>query len=367
MLYYRYRPSGELYIKELMYNELYFTSTEESNDPYDGKVFLAYDFDQSKWQRTLEVAWKAVIDKDSSPSIINSLSEQLAADRLITYEEVMSCDYMHKILQINSNFNAWLALYLDTALKRFIDLYRYPDSYFVSFSKSSKNTLMWSHYASRHCGYCLVFKTMDGLLNMDTSWGKKTVRCNTPRGITATTGSFSLPTKFEFKDIKYRANVESIDAARFMPMCILGLGEFESNEERTAFIKENQQKYLEKHNCWEYENESRLVLSESVPWVFGQHNPLPKQDRLFHYDFSQLAGIIFGPKMATSEKERITSIVEMKCNLLCRDRDKNSNYSEFIICDSELSDRSQAVIVKKKSTIASVSIFNNSRLEFWDV
>ena len=38
MLYYRYRSGSELSIKELIYDELYFASREECNDPYEGKL-----------------------------------------------------------------------------------------------------------------------------------------------------------------------------------------------------------------------------------------------------------------------------------------------------------------------------------------
>lgn len=60
LLYYRYRPIGELSLKELRYNEIYFSSATESNDPYDGKVFLSYKFDKDKWKRLLLSVWKNV-------------------------------------------------------------------------------------------------------------------------------------------------------------------------------------------------------------------------------------------------------------------------------------------------------------------
>ena len=37
MLYYRYRSGSELSVKELIYDELYFASRAECNDPYEGK------------------------------------------------------------------------------------------------------------------------------------------------------------------------------------------------------------------------------------------------------------------------------------------------------------------------------------------
>ena len=45
-LYYRYRSGSELSIKELIYDELYFASREECNDPYEGKTFATFSKDK---------------------------------------------------------------------------------------------------------------------------------------------------------------------------------------------------------------------------------------------------------------------------------------------------------------------------------
>ena len=57
MHYYRFRSSGELAIKELMYDEIYFTSTNKCNDPFDGKAFLSFEADIDRWRHLLELAW----------------------------------------------------------------------------------------------------------------------------------------------------------------------------------------------------------------------------------------------------------------------------------------------------------------------
>ena len=55
MLYYRYRPFSELSLKELMYDELFFASAEECNDPHECWDFLAFPADYDKWHRLLEI------------------------------------------------------------------------------------------------------------------------------------------------------------------------------------------------------------------------------------------------------------------------------------------------------------------------
>ena len=58
MLYYRYRPGTELSIKELIYDELFFASAEECNDPYEGKLFAIFEKNQTRWNNLVKVATK---------------------------------------------------------------------------------------------------------------------------------------------------------------------------------------------------------------------------------------------------------------------------------------------------------------------
>ena len=53
MLYYRFRPPLESCIKELIYDELFFCSTEESNDPFDSKTFYIFSGVKERWKRLL--------------------------------------------------------------------------------------------------------------------------------------------------------------------------------------------------------------------------------------------------------------------------------------------------------------------------
>lgn len=59
MLYYRYRSGSELSIKELIYDELYFASREECNDPYEGKTFATFSKDKDLWSNLINEALKS--------------------------------------------------------------------------------------------------------------------------------------------------------------------------------------------------------------------------------------------------------------------------------------------------------------------
>ncbi|MRU49993.1 DUF2971 domain-containing protein [Pseudomonas gessardii] len=72
-----------------------------------------------------------------------------------------------------------------------------------------------------------------------------------------------------------------------------------------------QRQLLTKNKCWEYEKECRLLLPQPTRFISGVSDYSSLQ-RLFHYDFSQVVGIIFGARMAESEKQKIRDIINAK-------------------------------------------------------
>ena len=85
------------------------------------------------------------------------------------------------------------------------------------------------------------------------------------------------------------------------------------------FIKKDESRWREKYwehfskicniklKEWKYENEQRLVLSSSI----SELNE--KSDRLLHFNFSSLDGIIFGIKTPREAKYKILKIILDKC------------------------------------------------------
>ncbi len=57
MLYYRFRTFSELTLKELLYNEMYFASPEECNDPFDSKTFYTFPSDKYRWSKLILLAF----------------------------------------------------------------------------------------------------------------------------------------------------------------------------------------------------------------------------------------------------------------------------------------------------------------------
>jgi hypothetical protein len=338
MLYYRYRPSGELSLKELRYDEIYFSSTAESNDPYDGKVFLSYKFDKEKWKRLLETAWQGIDGKEALSILTFPLSEHLAEHSPSTYEETMRYDFRRILLDKVQRLDPLTAYQLDRLIKQFVDIYRPGGCYTVSFSKTNNNALMWSHYASKHKGFCLVFKALDGFLYQDKNRQLQSIERKTPNGLLAPSSGFGLPDRFMFCDINYSSDIEMIDASKYMPTYIFGrdLAEYE----RIKFVNENESKCLEKHDCWRYEDEARLILHEPTAWLFGDHFIPTQEERLLHYQPTQLVGIILGALMEPNMKDRIREMVHRRMGRISRNC-KGSAVFDFVLFEAKISDKSR--------------------------
>ena len=69
--------------------------------------------------------------------ITKRLSEQIAFDKPVTFEEVMSYDFEDKLRQIDMQIDIVTAMRLSDMLKYQINLYRNVDTYFVSFSRKN--------------------------------------------------------------------------------------------------------------------------------------------------------------------------------------------------------------------------------------
>lgn len=311
MLYYRYRPASELSLKELMYNEIYFGSTDENNDPYDGKQFYYFGKEQDKWRRLLECAWKQVTHIDWT-EWAKSLAAALTQDSPMTFQEALSFDYIGTLMRAPNPPELFDAIGLTTLITRFIDLYCPEESHFASFSKSCDNHLMWAHYASRYQGFCLIFRPINGKLKLAT---QRSVHRLTSGGI-APQMTLQMPESFVFQDVVYSDKPIFGDAFMRFPNHVSNLTLDEPD--RIKLIEAQERQYLEKHKSWSYEQEVRLLLKSSLAWLFGEHIRLTKHERLFHYQPTQLVGIITGPLMQEEYKQQIYEII--------RDRVRGSNY-----------------------------------------
>jgi hypothetical protein len=310
-------------MKELLYDELFFASAEECNDPYEGFPFIVFEPDREKWKCLLEFAWpKSVLEKyqDGFVDYLCSLGN-------LNLKEFMAMDFLNVYLDdaedSRSDFIFAIAL-----LKSCLNSYTFQKKYFVSFSRSSENYLMWSHYADQHRGFCLIFRSQDGTLSQRSDSLKSK--------LTFDNLTISVPEHFTFKNVEYCENVKTVSAFDSFPADVCKKYSFESEEERLKFLNSMDHYFLEKSIWWEYEQEVRLLLAAPRACYAGRIE-LSKTHRLLHYDPTQLVGIIFGSRTTENAKNRIMELVSDKRLMLARNSDLKGSPNIFMFFQAKMS------------------------------
>lgn len=340
MFYYRYRPYSEISIKELLYNEIYFASPDECNDPFDSKTFYEFSADKEMWSNVITFSVKmtnAVIPTQLLPK----LTEHICKKCPLTFDEADKTNLLDDFPANNPNEKA-LINFIGLRVQDIFNVYRPATRYFVSFSKVNSEPLMWSHYADKHKGFCLVFRAINGALNQSPRQKKHSVHRTTKNGL-APNMSYGIPDSFPFTKIEYKAEVKPLNAFLHLPVGVTG----EKVENEAKQIREEQEShYRQKSKSWEYEAEYRLMLQPPLPWLFGEHFDYTKQERLFHYQPSQLAGIIYGARMETSDKNRIKELLKERNEWrFYLDNEKVIEFS-FVEYDAVLSPNQREVVIK---------------------
>jgi hypothetical protein len=348
MLYYRYRPYSEVSLKELMYNEMYFSSPEECNDPFDSKTFYEFSGDKLKLGKLLRLAMeptKLTIAENLLERLVNHVCSRCP----LSFEEALNKDLFTGFTGRSVEENALIKI-LSFRIPMVLNIYRPSTRYFVSFSAINSDPLLWSHYASKHKGFCLIFKSINGMLSQSCAKRKRQISIKTPNGI-APEMSYGLPEHFEFIKINYENEVRSLDAFSHMPVYVSG--EPENENDKLRVINEREEHYVQKSKNWEYEAEHRLMLRPPMPFLFGEHFEFSPQQRLFHYEPSQLVGIIYGSRMGSEEKTRIKQILRDKreWNIYENPNEKKVvfNFFEF---DAKLSIKQRSLDVEPVSMIS---------------
>lgn len=344
MLYYRYRSGSELAIKELIYDELYFASKAECNDPYEGKLFAKFDKNKELWERLINEA----SDNKYSEFIKQKAIDFFLEKAPIGMEEVLSLSAT-EFLELSQNDAEKTTLNdMLESIRQYILLNMPSKQYFASFSKRNDNFLMWSHYANNHSGFCLIINAPDKKIYQKPGCVKESVSYTMPEFYMPGFG-FTVLDAFEIRDVEYVEEPQFLDGFK----CFFN--EFtshdSSDEDYIAQKAEQLQKeygstYLVKQKDWQYEEEARILLSISFPYITGATPTLSTYHRLFHYDPSHLVGIIIGAKMTEVERYRIKDIITDKVMRLNSCTDLKRNVNCFVLFEEKLSESNRKVIIE---------------------
>ena len=325
MLYYRYRPFSELTMKELLYDELFFASAEECNDPYEGFPFIFFEPDREKWATLLQFAWGK--KTDFVDKYLESFVDFLCKQGQICLRDF----YGFSFSELNESKNAddvlIFALYVQK-LKSYVESYTFHKKYFVCFSKTKYEYLMWSHYADQHRGLCLIFLPEKNSLRQRRDSVRDYIKIGSV--------SESIGDRFRFRDVGYKEVVLQNDGFDYFPADVCGKYSFSSEEERINFVEHKEKFILEKSKCWEYEQEVRLLLPAPSGWGAGEIE-YSKNLRLFHYDPTQLVGIIFGSRTTEEAQKRVMEIVSDKQFMLAKNGDLKNSPNIFMFFQAKMS------------------------------
>ena len=356
MFYYRYRSGSELSVKELIYDELYFASREECNDPYEGKTFATFSADKDLWNNLINEALKAYNIKP-----LESLKE-----RIVQYFLSKAPMPIENVLRIPKNefvdigartYEQRLLPSMLEAIQNYVMWYSPEERYFASFSKTNDNFLLWSHYANNHKGFCLVYRPIDGKIKQNANWKRtQTATLPLPRL------TFVVPDAFEIQDVEYVSTPKSSDGFMCFPASVAG--DKHTPEEVEMAQAERAKNYLQKHSVWDYEQEARVVLSSGVQWLAGRKLTLPAHQRLFHIDSTQLVGIILGSQMPDIQRQRIREIITEKVERWYIPTTDHRIISNFILFEEILSETNREVIIEPKEIYTGTSVSTKKSPDF---
>ncbi len=205
----------------------------------------------------------------------------------------------------------------------------FPSFYAACFVSDPSHAAMWGHYGNGHKGVCLKFRAIR------TADGKPALRLNgivgsrgDANGVTPIKGEQTIP----FRQVVYTESFPEIDffksLGRLTPAALkddwylddghasaIALDDFLHDRNwMSNYWKTLHSIATTKFNDWRYEGEHRLMIHPVIS------KSMDKSERLLDYDFSELAGIIFGINTAMEDKLSIMKRIQDKCAETGRDQ-----------------------------------------------
>lgn len=328
---FKYRPLSEFLFKELFYQELYFASYKELNDPLDLTArleftpetedqveFLVWLLFKSTWiipgmpiletereygkrmegfysNETLRTAFqKRIYEK------LCDLKTSYKSIELLQLEEVIYESAVEVNIGFEINLNV-LKREIERLTNKFLD-----NSYTTSFTSTKDDFLMWSHYASKHTGICLEFTLHHSGLFPYKRTGRREADTDKYR---QRISDWDIKEKIYWNGIRrvfYRDEQPTINFFAFAPIFdneddldVIGL----SKQWVHDYANELKEAFSTKTKPWAYEKEIRAIQIN-----FGHE--LQPEARIRQYPLEALSSIYFGIRTPENVKQRIYDLYE---------------------------------------------------------
>ncbi|ADO50085.1 DUF2971 domain-containing protein [[Enterobacter] lignolyticus] len=323
-----YRPDF-FFDKAIRYNELYFSSRAQLNDPNDLNIEYRFDnklklwdillrspckysyedlthilsFDDFKIHKVLNKIFKGKRIKGDLESL-DALFDTHANEILgILYECLLPLEEIDTVIYKNEpDPKQFLAKQCEIGIKERLYKKITPAVFSVSFSSKALERMMWAHYAAGFSG-CVVIYSAQNFTSPSNN-----VRMQLKDNLFS-----SQSISFPVKPITYSNKSKEISIL-----------------DPTSNIFEL---ILTKNKFWKYESEYRMFVPEGNMGIGGERDIKDSVNRnaghVFHHETSVMQGIIFGPRMSKLKKEEIWQAI--KSNIM------NTNAELFYFFDAELS------------------------------
>lgn len=333
MKLYKYRPLSDFLFKELFYQEIYFASYLELNDPLDLTARIEFTPKNEKqigylikflFKTTLKISniniFNNELDSQNNKKLIEFVrNKDLTSNFKATiYNQLISLKVRKDFISLSDleiiiekevnelNFKMDIANFkneLQRLTKKFLE-----NSYVTCFSESNNDFLMWSHYASKHSGICLEFTLEHECMFPYILKGKREYNNKEYLKDMSSWNIKEMMFWDKIKKVNYQNSQPHINFFDFSPVfdnehdCdLIGL----SKSWTHGFANELENVFSTKTLPWKYENEWRAIEIN-----FGDIKE--PEERVRHYPIECLSSIYFGLRTPEMVKKRICKIFEQQ-------------------------------------------------------
>ena len=334
-VYFKYYRQNLYFEKAIRYDEIYFSSNEELNDPLDLSFTPYFDDNEVAWEKLLQV--KPKVEMLNIALYLDTTSHELASElnsifkgSTLAYQQTIKplIDSKNKELKRifikhinnaieseytsdkNSNFSNFdteaKAEMCISFLTEILSRGWSKKFYSCSFSKNALEPKMWAHYADGFKGCVIIYESNE---------------------------NSSIKLKPHFSSIEYvpyafsKVQYTNIEKK-------LSILEYMLNNNIVS------SPLLTKNSFWSYEQEYRLLLSEEFNSIYlRQMDKMPttnSRERIFYHQQESIIGIIFGARCSNDYKDKIRAILGEKRSYI-----KSKGFYSF---DTELTTDGKVVI-----------------------
>lgn len=304
MAVFKYFRPGVYLENATRYNELYFSANHELNDPNDLMSMYYFEDEAELWSRLLQRpqkddAWNMSHHVDTNcEKLASNLAEvfrgvkfdsSMSIRDVVKSKETELAEVFTSALWDGGSKESSFAFSKDytpevraelciLALTDLLGGGHNLTFYSVSFSKRALEPMMWAHYADGFKGCVLIYNDHGGSLDLK------------PHPLSPQTSRNPL------------LPVSYVDSEKRIPIlksAIDGVG-------AKIFA------HIQKNSFWHYEEEVRLLITKMVDTrlqAMLEKIPESPVQRVFHHDYRDILGVIFGPKCDVGYKEKIKSIL----------------------------------------------------------